>query len=173
MVWTCCARIFNKAKKKYRGMFEIQKSPETWQVQECVVSTLEQMHIPNGTWPGVRRSKRPLLASRARCKCSIEPSRNYEVKSKSTISGSFWIKVLFNQRSSPWATNNPCPPPPRGNFRGYDFLKAYEKCYKMSHVCTLAIGAFRIFGVKRENLCKKSLKIGIIFNFFLEADNED
>ena len=41
----------------------------------------------------------------------------------------------------------------------------------MSHVCTLAVGAFRIFGVKRENLCKKSLKI--IFNFFLEADNDD
>ena len=51
-------------------------------------------------------------------------------------------------------------PPPRGNFRGYDFLKAYEKCYKMSHVCTLAVGAFMIFGVKREKLCKKSLKIG-------------
>ena len=50
--------------------------------------------------------------------------------------------------------------PPRGNFRGYDFLKAYEKCYKMSHVCTLAVGAFRILGVKREKLCKKSLKIG-------------
>ena len=47
------------------------------------------------------------------------------------------------------------PVPPRGNFRGYDFLKAYEKCYKMSHVCTLAVGAFRIFGEKREKLCKK------------------
>ena len=37
------------------------------------------------------------------------------------------------------------PVPPRGNFRGYGFLKAYEKCYKMSHACTLAVGAFRIF----------------------------
>ena len=52
------------------------------------------------------------------------------------------------------------PVPPQGNFRGYDFLKAYEKCYKMSHVCTLAVGAFRIFGVKRDKLFKKSLKIG-------------
>ena len=43
----------------------------------------------------------------------------------------------------------------------------------MSHVCTLAVGAFRIFGVKREKLCKKSLKIGNNFNFFLKADNED
>ena len=54
----------------------------------------------------------------------------------------------------------PVPPPPGGNFRGYDFPKAYEKCYKMSHVCTLTVGAFSIFGVKCENLCKKSLKIG-------------
>jgi hypothetical protein len=37
---------------------------------------------------------------------------------------------------------------PRGNFQGYDFLKAYEKCYKMRLVCTLAVGALRIFWVK-------------------------
>ena len=36
----------------------------------------------------------------------------------------------------------PAPPPPGGgDFKGYDFLKAYKKCYKMSHVCTLAVGA--------------------------------
>ena len=29
-----------------------------------MVSTLEQMQVPNGTGPGVRRRKRPLLASR-------------------------------------------------------------------------------------------------------------
>ena len=28
-----------------------------------MVSTLKQMQVPNGTGPGVRRSKRPLLAS--------------------------------------------------------------------------------------------------------------
>ena len=32
-----------------------------------MVSTLEQMQVPNGTEPGARRSKRPLLASRTRC----------------------------------------------------------------------------------------------------------
>ena len=32
-----------------------------------MVSTLEQMQVPNGTGPGVRRSKRPLLASHTRC----------------------------------------------------------------------------------------------------------
>ena len=30
----------------------------------------------------------------------------------------------------------------------------------MSHVCTLAVRSLRIFGVKREKLCKKSLKLG-------------
>ena len=30
----------------------------------------------------------------------------------------------------------------------------------MSHVSTLAAGAFRIFGVKREEIMQKSLKIG-------------
>ena len=31
-----------------------------------MVSTLEQMQFPNGTGPGIRRSKCPLLASRTR-----------------------------------------------------------------------------------------------------------
>ena len=52
------------------------------------------------------------------------------------------------------------PPPPRGILQGYIFQKAYTKCYKMSHVSTLAVGAFRIFGVKREEIMQKSLKIG-------------
>ena len=34
------------------------------------------------------------------------------------------------------------------NFGEYDFLKAYEKCYKMSYVSTLAVGAFRSYGAK-------------------------
>ena len=32
-----------------------------------MVSTLEQMQVPNGTGPGVRSSTRTLLASRTRC----------------------------------------------------------------------------------------------------------
>ena len=47
-------------------MFGIQ-SPKTWQAQEKIVSTLEQMQVQNETGQGVRRSKRPLLASRTRC----------------------------------------------------------------------------------------------------------
>ena len=40
---------------------------QMWQVQEKMVSTLEQIQVPNGTVSGVPRSKRPLLASRTRC----------------------------------------------------------------------------------------------------------
>ena len=40
-----------------------------------MVSTLEQMQVPNGTEPGVRRSKRPLLASRTRCNVLWKPPK--------------------------------------------------------------------------------------------------
>ena len=40
-----------------------------------MVSTLEQMQDPNGTGPGVRRSKRPLLASRTRCNVLWKPPK--------------------------------------------------------------------------------------------------
>ena len=40
-----------------------------------MVSTLEQMQVPNGTGPGVRRSKRPLLASRPRCNVLWTPPK--------------------------------------------------------------------------------------------------
>ena len=57
MLWTrnlntFCYGFFHviaiQAKYKYRGMVEIQ-SPKTWQAQVKVVSTLEQMQVPNGT----------------------------------------------------------------------------------------------------------------------------
>jgi hypothetical protein len=38
--------------------------------------------------------------------------------------------------------------PPITPVQGYDFLKGCEKCYKMSLVCTLAVGALRRFWVK-------------------------
>ena len=44
--------------------------------------------------------------------------------------------------------------PPRGNFADMVFLKEHHIRNILSHVCTLAVGAFRIFGVKREKLCK-------------------
>ena len=59
----CNTQIDREAKLKYRGMFETQKVRR----HERMVSTLEQMQVPNGTGQGVRRSKRPLMASRTRC----------------------------------------------------------------------------------------------------------
>ena len=52
-----------------------------------MVSTLEQMQVPNGTGPGVRRSKRPLLASRTRCNV-YGNLQNLVIKSKSVIKSS-------------------------------------------------------------------------------------
>ena len=40
-----------------------------------MVSTLEQMEVPNGTGQGVRRSKRLLLASRTRCNVQWKPPK--------------------------------------------------------------------------------------------------
>ena len=55
-------------------MFEV-KSPEKIQVREKDWSQqVEHMQVPNGTGPGVRRSKRPLSACYTRRKCSMETS---------------------------------------------------------------------------------------------------
>ena len=43
------------------------------------------MQVPNGTGLGVMRSKRPLLACHTRCKCSMETSGNWVIRSKSVI----------------------------------------------------------------------------------------
>ena len=56
-----------------------------------MVSTLEQMQVPNGTGPGVRRSKRPLLASRTRCNVPWKPP-NFGNKVK------IGIKVQFGNK---------------------------------------------------------------------------
>ena len=46
-----------------------------------MVSTIEQMQVPNGTGPGVRRSKRPLLTSRTRYNVLWKPPNfGYKVK---------------------------------------------------------------------------------------------
>ena len=43
-----------------------------WQVLERLVSILEHKQVPNRTGPGVRRSKRPLLARCIRRQCSMQ-----------------------------------------------------------------------------------------------------
>ena len=56
-----------------------------------MVSTLEQMQIPNGTGPGVRRSKRPLLASRTRGNVLLKPPK-FGNKVKSVMMSSSVIR---------------------------------------------------------------------------------
>ena len=62
------------------------------------------MQVPNGTGPGVRRSKRPLLASRNRCKCPMETSRNkiMNLKSKTVIRSSLVTRSQFSEMSDQW-----------------------------------------------------------------------
>ena len=61
-----------------------------------MVSTLEQMQVPNGTGPGVRGSKRPLLASRTRCNVLWKPPElfNLVIRSKPIIRS---ISVISSQ----------------------------------------------------------------------------
>ena len=65
-----------------------------------MVSTLEQMQVPNGTGPGVRRSKRPLLTSSIRCNGLWKPL-NLVIRSKSVIKPSSvigsQIGVMYDQ----------------------------------------------------------------------------
>ena len=61
-----------------------------------MVSALEQMQVPNGTGSGVRRSKRPLLASRTRCNVLWKPPKfgnkvKSVLKSSSVISSQIGI----------------------------------------------------------------------------------
>ena len=56
---------------------------------------LEQMQVPNGTGPGVRRSKRPLLASCTRCNILWKPPKfGNKVK--------IGIKVQFGNKFANW-----------------------------------------------------------------------
>ena len=65
-----------------------------------MVSTLEQMQVPNGTGPGVRRSKRigPLLANRTRCNVLWKPPKfgnNVKIGNKVKFGNKFanWCNV--------------------------------------------------------------------------------
>ena len=64
-----------KQKRSTEGCSKF-KGPEIRQVQERLVSTLEHKQVQSGTGPGVGRSKRPLLACRNRCICSMETLHN-------------------------------------------------------------------------------------------------
>ena len=65
-----------------------------------MVSTLEQMQVPNWTGPGVRRSKRRLLASRTRCNVLWKPPK-FGNKVKIGIKVQFGNK--FANRCNVWS----------------------------------------------------------------------
>ena len=64
-----------------------------------MVSTLEQMQVPNGTGPGVRKGKRPLLTSRTRCKCSMAISWNKVITSETVIRSSSVTRSRVSEMS--------------------------------------------------------------------------
>ena len=63
-----------------------------------MVSRLEPMQVPNGTGPGVRGSKRPLLASRTCCNVQWKPPK-FGIRSKSVIKSSSVISSQFGVMS--------------------------------------------------------------------------
>ena len=63
---------------------------------------LEQMQVPYGTEPGVRRSKRPLLARSTCCKCPTETSRNEVITSKTAIRSSLVTMSRLSEMSDQW-----------------------------------------------------------------------
>ena len=65
-----------------------------------MVSTLEQMQVPNGAGPGVRRSKLPLLASRTGCNVLWKPPKfgnKVKIGNKSSSVISLQISVMSDQ----------------------------------------------------------------------------
>ena len=73
-------------------MFETKKV----HVQE----SLEQMQVPYGRGPGVRRSKRPLLASRTGYKCPMETSRNKVITEKWKDLTQSYDKIPYTDKKS-------------------------------------------------------------------------
>ena len=64
----------NKQYRSTEGCSKLKRSVDMTS-SEKMVSTLEQMQVPNGTGPGVRRSKRPLMPSRIRCNVLWKPPK--------------------------------------------------------------------------------------------------
>ena len=66
------------------------------------------MQVPNGTWSGVRRSKRPLLASRTRCNvlwhCNNPLWKNYALWTPPKFGNKVKIgnKVQFGNKFTNW-----------------------------------------------------------------------
>ena len=63
-----------KQNRSTEGCWKLKRSVDMTSSGK-MVSTLEQIQVPNGTGPGVRRSKRPLLASHTRCNVLWKPPK--------------------------------------------------------------------------------------------------
>ena len=63
------------------------------------------MQVPNGTGPGVRRSKRTLLASCNRCNALWKPPK-FIIRSISVIKSSSVISLQIGVMSDPWRLSN-------------------------------------------------------------------
>ena len=81
-----CQKV-KKGKIEVPRDVRISEGPYTWQVQESMVSTFEQMQVPNGTRPGVRRSKRPRWLA-APVEMFYGNLQNLVIRSKSVIKSS-------------------------------------------------------------------------------------
>ena len=73
-------------------MFEVNKLRQVRE-KDCY-QQVEHMQVPNGTGPGVRRSKRPVSACYSRRKCSMETSHK-SVKALHTF-------CLARNDTAPW-----------------------------------------------------------------------
>ena len=61
-----------------------------------MVSTLEQLQVPNWTGPGVRRSKRPLLASRTRYRYAVYLESESYAKAQVNMENNDRKKIRLN-----------------------------------------------------------------------------
>ena len=98
-----CVLRANLSRSKYNRSTEgcsKLKSLETRQVQERLVSHRNTCKSQSWTGPGVRRSSRPLLACRTRCKCSMETvqicKKSNSVITSSWVTGSKFVQCLIN-----------------------------------------------------------------------------
>ena len=89
-----------KQNKSTEGCSKLKMSVEM--TSAGMASTLAQIQVPYGIGPGDRRSKRSLMASRTRCKCPIETSRNKVITSKTVIRSSSVTRSRFSELSDQW-----------------------------------------------------------------------
>ena len=100
--WRPHTSAFSWSKKEVPRDVRNSKDPKTWQVQEWMVSPLEQMQDPCGTGPGIQRSKRLVFACRTRCKYPMETSRNKVITPKTAIRSTLVTMSRLSEMSDQW-----------------------------------------------------------------------